>query len=73
MLFRKLHRIQFEDFSSMSGYIECIITLIQQLCDIGKNTEDAEIVEILLSGSPSEYDRLVSSLESANMTKTANK
>lgn len=73
MLLRKLHRTQFEDFSSMSGYIEGTITLIQQLSDIGKNTEDAEIVEIVLSGSPSEYDMLVSSLESPNMTKTANK
>ncbi|CAH2107636.1 unnamed protein product [Euphydryas editha] len=69
MLLRKLHRTQFEDFSSMSAYIEGIMTLIQQLSDIGKNTEDAEIAEILLSGLPSEYDMLVSSLESAIMTK----
>ncbi|CAH2090995.1 unnamed protein product [Euphydryas editha] len=69
MLLRKLHRTQFENFSSISAYIEIIMTLIQQLGDIGKNTEDAEIAEILLSGLPSEYDMPVSSLESASMTK----
>lgn len=65
MLLRKLHRT----LLVFIGYIEGIMTLIRQLSDIGKNTEDAEIAVILLSGLPSKYDMLVSSLESTSITK----
>lgn len=45
---------------------------MQQLADIGKVIDDSEVAEILLSGLPSEYDSLVSNLETVNMTTKLN-
>ncbi|CAH0714360.1 unnamed protein product, partial [Brenthis ino] len=68
LLLRKLHRVEFTAYSSMNAYIENVTTLVQQLHDIGRTIEDAEIAEILLSGLPSEYDTLVSGLSTATVT-----
>lgn len=67
MLLRKLHRIQLSDFVCMSAYIDGLMTLVQQLADIGRTIEDAEVAELMLSGLPMEYDILVSGLETANV------
>ncbi|CAH2097398.1 unnamed protein product [Euphydryas editha] len=53
LLLRKLHRVDFTAYSSMNTYIEDVTTLVQQLHDIGRIVEDAEIADILLSGLPS--------------------
>lgn len=66
LLLRKLHRIQLADFETMTSYIEEVTTLVQQLSDIGKSIEDAEVAEILLSGLSSEYDTVVSSISAVN-------
>lgn len=63
LLLRTLHRANYNDFNSMDTYIEHITTLVQQLCDIGRVIEDAEVAELLLSGLPHDYDVVVSSLE----------
>ncbi|XP_045452164.1 uncharacterized protein LOC123661222 [Melitaea cinxia] len=68
LLLRKLHRVDFTVYSSMNAYIEDVTTLVQQLHDIGRIVEDAEIAEILLSGLPSQYDTLVSGLSTATVT-----
>ncbi|CAH0715425.1 unnamed protein product, partial [Brenthis ino] len=70
LLLRQLHRIEFNNFSSMSDYIEGVMKLVAQLSDIGKVIDDAEIAEILLSGLPEDFNVLVSSLETASLTKT---
>lgn len=70
VLLRKLHHSQYNDFENMGAYIEGLMTLVQQLADIGKVIEDQEIAEILLSGLPQDYDVLVSNLETANVTNT---
>ncbi|XP_047988496.1 uncharacterized protein LOC125228091 [Leguminivora glycinivorella] len=70
LLLRKLHRIQFSEHSSMASYIDSIITIVQQLEDIGRTIEDAEVAEILLSGLPAEYDTVVSSLSTAAVGQT---
>lgn len=49
----------------MSEYINSVMTLAQQLADIARTIEDAEVAEILLSGLPAEYDVLVSNMETA--------
>lgn len=64
LLLRQLHRANYTDYNSMNEYIEGVMTLVQQLADIGRVIEDKEVAEILLSGLPQEYDVLVSSLES---------
>ncbi|XP_063372553.1 uncharacterized protein LOC134660703 [Cydia amplana] len=68
LLLRQLHRIEFSHFSSMSSYIEKVMSLVHQLSDIEKTVEDEEIAEILLSGLPPEYDSLVSNLETLCLT-----
>lgn len=70
LLSRQLHQTEFNKFSSMSEYIHGVMTLVQQLADIGKIIEDAEVAEILLSGLPVEYDVLVSNLETACISKS---
>lgn len=70
LLLRKLYRTNYSEFSNMSEYINGIMTLSQQLADIGKKIEDCELAEILLSGLPSEFDVLVSGLETANISNT---
>lgn len=66
----QLHRTEYEQFANMSEYIEGDIKLVKPLSDIGKNVDDDEVAEILLSGLPQEFDALVSSLETASLTKT---
>ncbi|KAI5641327.1 gag-polypeptide of LTR copia-type domain-containing protein [Phthorimaea operculella] len=44
-------------------------TCIQYLADIGRTIDDQEVAELLLSGLPQEYDIVVSSLESATVSK----
>lgn len=70
VLLRKLHRSDYEQYSSMGDYIEGIMMLVQQLADIGRIIEDNEVAEILLSGLPQEFDVLVSALETANLSGT---
>lgn len=70
LLLRQLHRVDFRQHADMSSYIENVMTLVQQLADIGKNIEDAEVAELLLSGLPAEYDTLVSSLETTCLTSS---
>ncbi|CAH2091010.1 unnamed protein product [Euphydryas editha] len=67
LLLRKLHRSNYNDYSSMGEYIDGVMTLVQQLADIGRVIEDKEVAELLLSGLPQEFDVLVSSLETANI------
>lgn len=70
LLLRQLHRVEYHNFSCMSDYIEGVMKLVAQLSDIGKNIEDGEVAEILLSGLPEEYNVLVSGLETAGLTNT---
>lgn len=70
LLLRKLHHTDYSQFTSMTDYIDGIMTLVQQLADIGKIIEDAEIAELLLSGLPKEFDALVSNLETACITNS---
>lgn len=70
VLLRKLHRSDYHDYNSMGAYIEGIMTLVQQLADIGRVIDDKEVAEILLSGLPQDFDVLVSGLETANLSET---
>lgn len=70
VLLRKLHRSDYHEYNSMAAYIEGIMTLVQQLADIGRVIDDKEVAEILLSGLPEEFDVLVSGLETANLSET---
>lgn len=70
LLLRKLHRIDYTQYSSMTDYVDGIMTLVQQLADIGKTIDDAEVAELLLSGLPQEFDALVSNLETACITNS---
>ncbi|KAI5645600.1 gag-polypeptide of LTR copia-type domain-containing protein [Phthorimaea operculella] len=63
LLLRQLHRIEYKSYNSMQEYINAIMTIVSQLSDIGKQIEDDEVAEILLSGLPAEYDVLVSNLK----------
>lgn len=69
LLLRQLHKTELSQFASMSQYIESVMGLVHQLADIGKVIDDQEVSELLLSGLGQEYDALVSSLETASMTK----
>lgn len=70
LLLRQLHRIEYGMFSCMTDYVDSVMTKVQQLADIGKIIEDAEVAELLLSGLPQEFDALVSNLETACITNT---
>lgn len=72
LLLRQLHSLQYSAFNDMNGYITGILTLVQQLADIGKVIEDDEVAELLLSGLPEEYDSLVSALETACVASSFN-
>lgn len=65
VLLRKLHHAEYTDHNGMSEYINNVMTLVQQLGDIGKVIEDDEVAELLLSGLPADFDVLVSGLETA--------
>ncbi|KAI5646208.1 gag-polypeptide of LTR copia-type domain-containing protein [Phthorimaea operculella] len=65
LLLRQLHRIEYKSYNSMQEYINAIMTIVSQLSDIGKQIEDDEVAEILLSGLAAEYDVLASNLETA--------
>lgn len=69
LLLRKLHRVEFINYNSMGAYIDSVTTMVQQLHDIGKSIDDAEVAEILLSGLPAEYDTLVPGLSTATATR----
>lgn len=68
LLLRQLHRVEYHQYATMSEYINTVMCIVQQLEDIGKKIDDAEVAEILLSGLPQEYDIIVSSLETACLT-----
>lgn len=68
LLLRTLHRASYTDFNSMEPYIEHIMNLVQQLGDIGRAIEDAEVAELILSGLPPEFDIVVSSLEAVALS-----
>ncbi|KOB77348.1 Retrovirus-related Pol polyprotein from transposon TNT 1-94, partial [Operophtera brumata] len=70
LLLRQLHHTDYSQFSSMTDYIDRIMTRVQQLADIGRVIDDAEVAELLLSGLPQEFDALVSNLETACITNT---
>lgn len=70
LLLRQLHRIDYSHYSSISEYIDGAMKLVQQLADIGKIIDNAEVAEILLSGLPQDYDVVVSSLETACLTSS---
>ncbi|XP_061706280.1 uncharacterized protein LOC133517137 [Cydia pomonella] len=70
LLLRQLHKIEYNQYSGMSEYIEAVMRLVQQLDDIGKKIDDDEVAEILLSGLSQEFDNLVSGLETACLTST---
>lgn len=69
VLLRKLHRSDYHEYNSMGAYIEGIMTLVQQLADIGRVIDDKEVAEILLSGLPQYFDVLVCGLETANISE----
>ncbi|KPJ13060.1 Copia protein [Papilio machaon] len=71
LLLRQLHHIEYKNYSNMQEYINTVMTLVSQLADIGRSIEDGEVAEILLSGLPSEYDVLVSNLETACISTTS--
>jgi hypothetical protein len=68
LLLRQLHKIEYNHYGGMSEYIEAVTRLVQQLSDIGKQIDDDEVAEILLSGLSHEHDNLVSGLETACLT-----
>lgn len=70
LLLRELHSARFNDFMNMNKYIEHIMSIVQQLADIGRVIDDQEVAELLLSGLPQEYDPLVSTLSTYAMTST---
>lgn len=70
LLLRKLHRMEFK--SSMTDYIDNVMSIVEQLGEIGRNIDDAEIAEILLSGLPTEYDTLVSNMETLSIGSSLN-
>lgn len=70
LLLRRLHRAEYNNYSNMTEYIESVMTLVQQLADIGCKIDDGEVAEMLLSGLPQDYDVLVSGLETACITHT---
>lgn len=68
LLLRQLHRMEYVNYTSMSEYIEAVMSCVAQLADIGKTIEDGETAEILLSGLPEQYDVIVSGLETASLS-----
>lgn len=72
LLLRQLHNVKYTMYSDMNEYISAIMHLVQLLADINKTVADDEVSELLLSGLPEEYDSLVSTLETANLTSTLN-
>lgn len=66
MLKRKLAQIKYVDHSNMDVYIGNIISVTQELSDIGCITDDDELAELMLIGLPPEYDSMIMSMEATN-------
>lgn len=49
-LLRRLLRTKYEEFNSMDEYISGLVSLVQQLTDIGHKINDEEIAVLMLTG-----------------------
>lgn len=65
-LLRRLLRIKYEDFKSMDDYVSGLVSLVQQLADIGHKVDDEEVAMLLLGGLPIEFDPLVMGMEATH-------
>ncbi|KAJ8709420.1 hypothetical protein PYW07_009246 [Mythimna separata] len=63
---RKLSQIKYNDYNSMDHYIGSIISVTQELADVGCVIEDEELAELMLIGLPVEYDSLIMAMEATN-------
>ncbi|XP_063387154.1 uncharacterized protein LOC134673143 [Cydia fagiglandana] len=68
LLLRKSHRDEYHNCSCVSVYTEGVMKLVARRADIGKNVEDDEAADMLLSSLPENV--LVSGLETAGFTNT---
>lgn len=68
---RKLCRINCNDFESMNLYLSEILSITQDLADLGCAVDDEEIAVIMLCGLPDEYNPLVMTIESSQTKLTS--
>ncbi|XP_063380174.1 uncharacterized protein LOC134677372 [Cydia fagiglandana] len=68
LLLRKSHRVEYHNCTCVSVYTEGVMKLVARRADIGKNVEDDEAADMLLSSLPEIV--LVSGLETAGFTNT---
>lgn len=70
-LMRRLLRTRYEDFSSMGQYVSGLVSLAQQLADIGHKVDDEEVAVLLLGGLPAEFEPLVMGIEATHTELTS--
>lgn len=63
---RKLAQIKYADYSCIDHYLGDIISVTQELADIGCIIEDEELAELMLIGLPSEFDALIMAMEATS-------
>lgn len=70
-LLRRLLRTKYEDFNSMDEYISGLVSLVQQLIDVGHKISDEEVAVLMLGALPAEFDPLVMGLEATHERLTS--
>jgi hypothetical protein len=71
LLKKKLSRIRYEDFASMNNYLSEIISLTQELVEVGCHIDDEEVAELMLVGLPDEFNPLVMAIEGTQVKLTS--
>lgn len=68
---RKLSQIKYVNYSTMDHYLGEIISVTQELADIGCTIDDEELAEIMLIGLSSDFDSLVMAIEATQVKLTS--
>lgn len=68
---RKLAQIKLTDYDCMDHYLGNIISVTQELADIGCSVDDEELAELMLIGLPGEFDPLIMAMEATSTKLTS--
>ncbi|KAG5893139.1 hypothetical protein JTB14_034159 [Gonioctena quinquepunctata] len=70
-LLRSLFAVKLEKSTNMEEYVSEVMSLSQKLADINSAVDDEFIAVILLSGLPSEFNPMITALESSKQKLTS--
>ncbi|KPJ16606.1 Retrovirus-related Pol polyprotein from transposon TNT 1-94 [Papilio machaon] len=69
-LLGRLVSMRLEQFQTVEKYVTAILSVSQQLSDIGKDVDDEILATLMLQGLPKKYEPLKMAIENSNITIT---